>query len=111
MKRIIVTACCVLAMLVMANPAVADNRYRDFRGFEGYRERPFDRGRHYRHQHHRGRDYVYYGHWRSWDEWDRYLRQHPDLRRHGRYYYEGASLMFRSCPPDSNTCIFFSIGR
>lgn len=95
-----------------ASPALADDdRYRDYRGYDGYRDRPYNKNRHYRHHEYRGKGYTYQGHWRSWDEWDRYSRNHPDVRRHGRYYHEGSHLMFRSCPPGSGTCLFFSIGR
>ncbi|HDP90468.1 MAG TPA: hypothetical protein ENN42_11035 [Thioalkalivibrio sp.] len=114
MKPVILAAGCILAVLALASPALADDRYRDYDRYDGYRELPYDRHRHHyrnRHHEHRGHRYAYQGHWRSWDEWDRYTRRHPELRRHGRYYYEGAHLMFRTCPPDSNTCIYFSIGR
>jgi len=110
MKRSIIALSCLLVGLAVATPAAAD-RYRDYDGYDGYKNRPYDRSRHYQHHEHRGHRYSYRGHWRSWDEWDRYTRKHPKVREHGRYYREGAHLMFRSCPPDAETCFFFSIGR
>ena len=121
MKKVIIAACGVLAVLAVATSAQASDRdrdydrgrYHDYDRWDGYRDRPYDRGRHHyqnRHHEHRGHRYVYQGHWRSWDEWDRYTRHHPELRRHGRYYYEGTHLMFRTCP-DRDTCLYFSIGR
>ena len=83
---------------------------RDYREYHGYRESPYDRGRHYGHYKHRGHRYEYQGHWRSWDQWDRYARHH-ELYRHGQYYREGGHLMFRFCEPGSGACFFFSIGR
>lgn len=101
----------LLLATLTAAPALADGRYGDYRGYHGYRERPYDRGRHYGHYKHRKHQYRYHGHWRSWDEWDRYARKYPEVRRHGHYYHDGAHLMFRSCVPESDTCVFFSIGR
>ena len=114
MKKLIVSIGCLSAVLVLAMPTYADNRFGDdgrYRDYRGYKERPYDRGRHYQHYEHRKHQYSYRGHWRSWDEWDRYARRHPEMRRYGRYYYDGPHLMFRTCDPGYNTCIFFSIGR
>ncbi len=111
-KAIIAIGC--LCVVFAAAPVSADDRgdrregYWDYRG---YKERPYDRRRHYQYHQHRDHRYKYKGHWRSWDEWDHYARKHPHVRKHGRYYHDGAHLMFRTCDPDSNTCIFFSIGR
>ena len=121
MKKSAIVASCLALMMAVSLPALSDDRgqgqgyerYRDYDRYDGYRDRPYDKGRHhYRHRHHehRGHSYVYQGHWRSWDEWDRYLSHRPELRRHGRYYYEGVHLMFRTCP-EPGTCLYFSIGR
>ena len=83
----------------------------DYQRYSGYRERPYQKGRHYGHYDHNGKRYDYHGHWRSWDEWDRYAKKHPDIYKHGRYYHEDAHLMFRFCDPGSGNCVFFSIGR
>jgi hypothetical protein len=83
--------------------------YNDYRKQRGYRERPYDRGRHYGHYKYKGHQYDYHGHWRSWEQWDRYRREYPDRFKNGHYYRENAHLMFRSCEPDGN-CFFFSIG-
>jgi hypothetical protein len=83
----------------------------DYRGYGGYRERPYDRNRHYTRYDYKGRRYSYDGHWRSWDQWERYEREHPDIRKHGRYYRESGHLMFRFCEPGTGNCFFFSIGR
>jgi len=111
MNRIMMSVFCFFALITIALPATAKDRYRDFDGHHGYRERPYDRGRHYGHYKHKGHQYDYYGHWRSWDDWDRYTRKYPHLRRYGRYYHDGPHLMYRFCDPDAGTCIFFSIGR
>jgi hypothetical protein len=83
----------------------------DYHKYDGYRERPYNRGRHYGHYKHKGHLYDYRGHWRSWDQWDRYRRKHPDVYEHGHYYREKAHLMFRFCEPGTGNCFFFSIGR
>lgn len=114
MKNTILTVGCLSVVLAIAVPAFSDEHedyYERYRDYKGYKERPYDRGRHYGYHHHRDHRYHYRGHWRSWNEWDHYARKHPDVRRHGRYYYDGPHLMFRSCPPETNSCIFFSIGR
>jgi len=77
----------------------------------GYREKPYDRGRHYGHYKQKGHRYEYQGHWRSWEQWDRYAKKHPDIYKQGHYYRESSHLMFRFCDPMSNACFFFSIGR
>ncbi len=120
MKRSVIALCTLAAGLALAPPTMADDRRDDdrrydygesYRGHHGYRNRPYDRNRHYRHHNHSKSRYEYHGHWRSWDDFDRYMERHPSLRRHGHYYHDGAHLMFRTCPPDTGTCIFFSIGR
>jgi hypothetical protein len=83
----------------------------DYDKYRGYRERPYDKGRHYGHYDYKGHRYDYRGHWRSWDQWDRYAKAHPNISRHGTYYRENAHLMFRFCEPGTGTCFFFSIGR
>jgi len=121
MKKMTIFATCLAAMLMAATPASSADRdrdqgyerYREYDRYQGYRDRPYDQNRHHyrnRHHEHRGQAYVYQGHWRSWNEWDRYLQHRPELRRHGRYYYEGVHLMFRTCP-EPGTCLYFSIGR
>ena len=85
-------------------------RHRGYHDYRGYRERPYDRGRHYGHYKHNKHRYEYHGHWRSWDEWDRYARRYPHLRRHGHYYRDHGHLMFRFCDPAGGPCFFFSIG-
>lgn len=90
------------------------DRYSEHRGYNeyrGYKEHPYDRGRHYGHYKHNRREYEYRGHWRSWDDWDRYARKHPRIYEHGHYYRENAHLMFRFCDPGGGGCFFFSIGR
>ncbi len=79
--------------------------------YNGYRDRPYDKRRHYRHQDFKGHRYSYHGHWRSWEQWDKYARKYPHIYKHGRYYRENKHLMFRYCEPESGNCIFFSIGR
>lgn len=111
MKSLTLIFCSLLTMPLLIAPAIARDRYGDYDGRHGYRERPYDHGRHYGHYDHRGRKYDYRGHWRSWDEWDHYAREHPEIYRHGRYYHDGAHLMFRFCEPDDSACVFFSIGR
>lgn len=123
MNRKLVVIGMLVALSASAAIALADDRPhdgrdyherhddRDYHQYRGYRETPYDRGRHYGHHKHRERNYAYRGHWRSWDEWDAYLRHHPDIRRHGHYYREGVHLMFRSCPSGGDACIYFSIGR
>jgi len=113
MNRIFIVLFGLLASLAVALPAAAADRdrYRDFDGYHGYRQHPYDRGRHYGQYKHRKYEYDYRGHWRSWNDFDRYIEKHPEVRRYGRYYQDGAHLMFRSCAPGANTCIFFSIGR
>jgi hypothetical protein len=83
----------------------------DYHKHNGYRERPYDKGRHYGHFDHKGHRYNYHGHWRSWEQWDRYAKRHPNIYRYGKYYREGTHLMFRFCDPGTDNCIFFSIGR
>jgi hypothetical protein len=90
---------------------LASKRRPDYHNYHGYRELPYDKHRHYGYQDYKGRRYNYQGHWRSWDQWDTYARKHPDMYRHGRYYREGAHLMFRFCDPGTGSCFFFSIGR
>lgn len=108
-KRILIL--CGLMTAMLALPAWADSYFREYQGHHGYRERPYDRGRHYGQYKRHGHPYEYRGHWRSWDDWDRYARKHPEIRRQGHYYHDGAHLMFRSCSPDAAACVFFSIGR
>jgi hypothetical protein len=86
-------------------------KYPDYRKHQGYRERPYDKRRYYGHHNYKGRRYDYHGHWRSWEQWDRYVKKHPDIRKHGIYYREGAHLMFRFCEPGTGNCFFFSIGK
>ena len=91
---------------------VQENQGRpDYDKYRGYRQRPYDKGRHYGYYNYKGHRYDYRGHWRSWDQWDRYAKAHPDISRHGTYYRENAHLMFRFCEPGTGNCIFFSIGR
>jgi len=111
MKKVTFSICSILAALAMAHPATAGERYRDYRDHHGYHERPYDNRRHYRNHDYRGQRYDYQGHWRSWYDFDRYTQRYPHLRQRGHYYHDGAHLMFRSCPPDTDTCFFFSIGR
>lgn len=111
MKKTTIFLCCCITWFAAPNQAFADDRYRNFEIYEGYKKRPYDKKRHYRHHEHRGYRYNYRGHWRSWDKWNLYLKKHPELRRHGHYYHDGGHLMFRSCPPGTTTCLFFSIGR
>ena len=87
------------------------NKRPDYHKHRGYRERPYDKRRHYIHHDHKGHRYNYQGHWRSWEEWDRYARKHPEIYRHGGYYRENAHLMFRFCDPGTGNCFFLSIGR
>lgn len=108
MRRILAALLCGCVSLVIAASAYADSRYRDY---HGYKERPYDRGRHYGHYKHKGHKYEYHGHWRSWNDWDRYHRKYPRVQRHGRYYHDGAHLMYRYCDPAADSCVFFSIGR
>ena len=70
------------------------NKRRDYQKYYGYRERPYDRDRHYAHHNHKGHRYEYHGHWWSWDQWERYKKEHPDVYREGNYYRENAHLMF-----------------
>jgi hypothetical protein len=84
---------------------------RDYHRYSGYRERPYDRSRHYDYYNHKGRRYDYHGHWRSWDQWRKYMKGYPHIYKYGRYYHEGSHLMFRVCDPGIGSCIFFSIGR
>lgn len=77
----------------------------------GYRERPYDKNRHYVKYVYKGHRYNYHGHWRSWEEWDRYAKKYPHIYKYGRYYRENAHLMFRFCAPETASCFFFSIGR
>ena len=117
MKKVTIAASCLLAALVIAIPAHADDRNRnrdrdrDYDSYHGYKERPNEKSRHYRRYDNRGHKYNYRGHWRSWNDFDRHVQRYPYLRRHGRYYRDGAHLIFRTCPPDTATCFFFSIGR
>lgn len=83
----------------------------DYHEYRGYRERPYDKGRHYGPYKHKGYRYEYHGHWRSWDEWDRYVKRHPNVYKRGRYYRDHNHLMFRFCEPVDGVCFFFSIGR
>jgi hypothetical protein len=111
MKRIVLIALCVFASFAVATPLIAEEHHRNYAGHHGYRERPYDRNRHYGHYSYKGYSYRYQGHWRSWDDWDRYAREHPDIYKHGGYYHEGGHLMFRYCEPGTGNCFFFSIGR
>lgn len=111
MKKVTIAVSCFLAALIISVPAHADDRYRDYGGKHGHKDRPNDQSRHYRRHDNRRHQYGYRGHWRSWKDFDRYVKHYPHLRQHGRYYRDGAHLMFRSCPPDTATCFFFSIGR
>ena len=86
-------------------------KYPDYHKHQGYRERPYEKRRHYGYHDYKVRRYDYQGHWRSWEQWDRYAKKHPKIRKHGRYYRVGAHLMFRFCEPGSGNCFFFSIGR
>ena len=83
----------------------------DYHNYYGYRDRPYDKHRQYGYHDFKGHRYNYQGHWRSWDQWDKYARSHPHIYRDGRYYREGAHLMFRFCDPVTGSCFFFSIGR
>ena len=83
----------------------------DFSKYPGYREQPYGKNRHYVEYVHKGHRYDYQGHWRSWEEWDRYAKEHTNIDRDGKYYREGAHLMFRFCQPGTANCFFFSIGR
>jgi hypothetical protein len=83
----------------------------DYHEHRGYRDRPYDKSRHYDHYDHKGHRYAYHGHWRSWDQWNKYAKKHPSLYKHGTYYREGGHLMFRFCEPGTGNCFFFSIGR
>ena len=87
------------------------NRRSDYYKDSGYRDRPYDKYRHYTHQDYKGHRYYYQGHWRSWDQWNKYARSHPDIYRYGRHYREYGHLMFRFCDPGTGSCFFFSIGR
>jgi hypothetical protein len=82
----------------------------DYHEHRGYRDRPYDKSRHYDHYNHKGHRYEYQGHWRSWDQWDMYAKKHPQIYKHGTYYREGAHLMFKFCDPGTGNCFFFSIG-
>ena len=86
------------------------NRRPDYHRYAGYRAHPYDTHRHYAYYEYKGHHYAYRGHWRSWDQWDRYVRLHPEIRRHGTYYRENSSLMFRFFEPDTGEYFFFSIG-
>ncbi|MBN1931038.1 MAG: hypothetical protein JW786_05455 [Desulfobacterales bacterium] len=83
----------------------------DYHRHSGYRERPYQIHRHYGHYDYNGKRYDYHGHWRSWEEWDKYAKKYPHIYKQGRYYHEGAHLMFRFCDPGTGNCIFFSIGK
>ncbi len=108
MQRTARALVCFLAAMVIAAPVLAD---RDYTGRPGYKERPYDKHRHYKHHKHHDHQYTYRGHWRSWREWDDYARHHPRMYKYGRYYRDEGHLMFRICDPDSGGCFFFSIGR
>lgn len=82
----------------------------EYHKYNGYRERPYNKGRHYGQYDYKGHLYGYRGHWRSWEQWDRYRREHPDVYEQGHYYREKAHLMFRFCEPGTGNCFFFSIG-
>jgi hypothetical protein len=83
----------------------------DYGKYNGYRERPYNKSRHYANYNYKGHRYDYRGHWRSWEQWDGYAKAHPDISRHGIYYRENTHLMFRFCEPGTSNCFFFSIGR
>lgn len=124
MKRSIIVLCALVAGLVLTTPAMADDRRdserrdserryeygHDYRGKQGHRNRylPYEYNRHHRRHSYRN---EYHGHWRSRGEFDHFMRRYPHLGRHGHYYHGGGRLMFRTCPPDSGMCIFFSIGH
>ena len=135
MKRMIIVALSFFFLLATAIPVISKDYDRNSHGrrdyrerpdnprhpdykkhskyhkHRGYRERPYDKRRHYRHYDYKGHRYDYHGHWRSWEQWDRYARKHPHIYKHGRYYRENAHLMFRFCEPGTGNCFFFSIGR
>ena len=119
MKRSNIVLCALVAGLVLVAPVMADDRRdgerryeygHDYRGNQGHRNRnrPYERNRHHRRYEHRN---EYRGHWRSRGEFDHFMRRYPHLGRHGNYYRGGGRLMFRTCPPDTGMCIFFSIGH
>ena len=87
------------------------HKFSNYSKYRGYRNRPYDKHRHYDHRVYKGHRYDYHGHWRSWYEWDKYVRRHPNIYKHGRYYHEHDHLMFRFCDPSTGGCVFFSIGR
>ena len=87
------------------------NKRPDYHSHTGYRERPYQKNRHYAHHDHRGHRYEYQGHWKSWKQWDSYAKAHPDIYKHGDYYRENAHLMFRFRDPVTGGYFFFSIGR
>lgn len=103
------SAClCFLVAMAVAVPAMAD---RDYKKHRGYRERPYNKERHYEHAEHGRQKYSYQGHWRSWNDWDDYYHGNPRLRDYGNYYREEGHLMFRYCDPGNGSCFFFSIGQ
>jgi hypothetical protein len=109
MKRMMLAGLCFFGFLAIAFSAVADRN--DYHGHRGYKEHPYDRGRHYEPYDQEGHRYDYHGHWRSWNDWDDYARRNPWMYKDGRYYHEGGHLMFRVCEPGTPNCFFFSIGR
>ena len=109
MKKMFLSVLCFSLFVAIPFSALADRD--DYAGRRGYRERPYDRNRHYEYYEHRGQRYAYRGHWRSWRDWDDYARLHPWIYRNGKYYREEGHLMFRVCDPDTGGCFFFSIGR
>jgi hypothetical protein len=86
-------------------------RHPGYHKHPGYSEAPYQKNLHYGHYVHRGHWYEYQGHWKSWKQWDRYVKEHPDIPRHGHYYREDAHLMFRFRDPETGGYFFFSIGR
>ncbi|GAB4353911.1 MAG: hypothetical protein ACPW60_14180 [Methylohalobius sp. ZOD2] len=108
MKRIGIALLSFFLSMTIVLPAVAD---RDYARYRGYRERPYDKSRHYDYYSRRGNRYIYRGHWRSWNDWNDYARRYPRIYKRGRYYREHGHLMFRFCDPGTGNCFFFSIGR
>jgi hypothetical protein len=95
-----------------ANPPRPNYKNRpDYYNQRGYREHPYEKGRHYGRYNYKGHRYAYHGHWTSWKEWDAYARKRPNIYKYGRYYRENTHLMFRFCEPGTGSCFFFSIGR
>lgn len=62
MKRLTCFLVFLSLLAVSAGPALAERNRGDY---PGYRERPYDKHRHYQHHQHRGHRYTYRGHSRS----------------------------------------------